>query len=163
MYYLVIIVNNITGDNMKVKDIMSKNIITCNSNSNIYDIAKLMKEKNIGFIPIVDNKLIGVITDRDIVINVIYNKDDTIKPYIKQNIISIDEQENIDTALNLMSKNKIKRLVVMKDDHLIGILSISDILNSKTSDNKLIKTFRTIYQLNDNQQNTNPEVDEFYL
>ena len=163
MYYLVIIVNNITGDNMKVKDIMSKNIITCNSNSNIYDIAKLMKEKNIGFIPIVDNKLIGVITDRDIVINVIYNKSDIIKPYINQNIISIDEQEDIDVALNLMSKNKIKRLVVMKNNNLIGILSISDILNSKTSDNKLIKTFRTIYQLNDNQQNTNPEVDEFYL
>ena len=163
MYYLVIIVNNITGDNMKVKDIMSKNIITCNSNSNIYDIAKLMKEKNIGFIPIVDNKLIGVITDRDIVINVIYNKSDIIKPYINQNIISIDEQEDIDVALNLMSKNKIKRLVVMKNNNLIGILSISDILNSKTSDNELIKTFKTIYELKDNQQNTNPEVDEFYL
>lgn len=147
---------------MKVKDIMSKNIISCKLDCTIYDIANLMKKYNIGFIPIIDNGLKGVITDRDIVIKCIYNKDININGYININIINIDENKDINDALYLMNKYKIKRLIVKNKKKIVGILSLSDILNY-CNNNELINTIKTIYELNDNKINNNSEVDEFYL
>ena len=55
---------------MKAKDIMTKNIIVSDTNTDIFTLAKIMKTYNIGFIPIEkDKKIIGVITDRDIVVD----------------------------------------------------------------------------------------------
>lgn len=147
---------------MKIKDIMSKNIISCKLDSTIYDVAKLMKKYNIGFIPIIDNGLKGVITDRDIVIKCIYNKDINIKSYINNNVISIDEDKDINNALKIMSKYKIKRLIVTKEKEIVGILSLSDILNYNNS-NEIINTIKSIYELKDNYINNNNEIDDFYL
>lgn len=147
---------------MKIKDIMSKKIISCKSNSTIYDVSKLMRRYNVGFIPVVDNDLIGVITDRDIVVKCLYNNDDTIKSYISDNIISIDEDDNIDNALKLMKDNKIKRLIVTKEKEIVGILSLSDLLNNSNNIN-IIDTIKSIYEIKNNNFNDNPEVDEFYL
>lgn len=141
---------------------MSKNIISCKSNSTINDISKLMKKYNIGFIPIIDDKLIGVITDRDIVIKCIFNNDSNIKSYINRNIITIEENKNIEDALKLMSTSKIKRLIVTKEKEIVGILSLSDILNTNL-DNIIINTVKSIYEIKDNKLNNNPEIDEFYL
>ena len=147
---------------MIIKNIMSKNIISCKSNSTIYDVAKLMKKYNIGFIPIIDNDLIGVITDRDIVIKCIFNNDINIRSYISKNIISIDENDDIKNALNIMKNNKVKRLIITKEKEIVGILSLSDILNN-SNDNKIINTIKSIYEIKDNKLNNNSEVDEFYL
>lgn len=146
---------------MKIKDIMSKNIISSKSNSTINDISKLMKKYNIGFIPIIDDKLIGVITDRDIVIKCIFNNDSNIKSYINRNVITIEENNNIEDALKLMSTNKIKRLIVTKEKEIVGILSLSDILN--TNIDNIINTIKSIYEIKDNKFNNNPEIDEFNL
>lgn len=150
---------------MKIENIISKKLVTSNPESSIFEIAKLMKENNIGFIPIIDKTLIGVITDRDIVIKAIYNKDfnSPIKPYITNNIISIEADKDISEALQLMSSNKVKRLVVTKNNKLIGILSLSDILNSGKYDKEIISCLKNIWQLNNNNQNKNAEIDDFYL
>ena len=80
---------------MKVKDIMSKNLIICSSDINVINISNIMKKYNIGFIPIEKKKkIIGVITDRDIVINIISNKvnnNSSIESYVNSNIIHIEE------------------------------------------------------------------------
>ena len=76
---------NIISDYMKVKDIMSKNLIICSNDINVINISSIMKKYNTGFIPIEKNKkIIGVITDRNIVTNIISN--------------------NIDEYLNIMKK-----------------------------------------------------------
>ena len=98
-----------------IKDIINKHIIFSSINSSIKDISKLMNEYNIGFIPIVDNdKYIGVVTDRDIalILPLINNVNDSIKSYVKNNIILIDYNSSIDYALELMGKYKVKRLLV---------------------------------------------------
>lgn len=147
---------------MKIENIMTKNIISCKLDSTIYDVSILMKKYNIGFIPIIDNGLKGVITDRDIVIKCLYNNDINIKSYINNNIIYIDYNKNIFDALNLMSINKIKRLIVTKKKEIVGILSLSDILNY-SNDNKIIDALKSIYELKDNKLNNNSKIDEFYL
>lgn len=150
---------------MKIENIISKKLITSSPESNIFEIAKLMKENNIGFIPIVDKNLIGVITDRDIVIKAIYNKDfnSSIKPYINNNVISIEANKDILEALQLMSDNKIKRLIVTKNNKLVGVLSLSDILNSCKYDKEIISCLKSIWELSDNNPSENAEIDEFYL
>lgn len=148
-----------------IKNIMTYNIINGNIDSSIKDISLLMKEHNIGFIPIKNNdKYIGVITDRDICLSIpsISNINDGIKSYITNNIIYIDINSDIDSALKLMGSNKVKRLLVKEKDNIIGILSLSDILNY-TNNKNIITTYKTIFYIHDNNHDYIPEVDEFYL
>ena len=147
-----------------INEIMSKKIIFGTLDSSIKDISKLMKHNNIGFIPIKDdNKYIGVITDRDICIALpeLKNIDDSVKSYITNNIVYVDSNSTIDEALNLMSKYRIKRLLVKDKDNTVGVLSLSDILNYTNSN--IIKTCKSIFYIHDNSMMESAKIDDFYL
>ena len=92
MYKLYNLENNIIGDYM-IRDIMTYKIVSANKDDSIKDISLLMKNNNLGFIPIKDKEdYIGVITDRDIVANIVSNGDIDcdITNYMTKNIISIN-------------------------------------------------------------------------
>ena len=120
---------------MKVKDIMSKSIITVNTGTAISEVSRNMKEYDIGFIPVEGDKgFVGVITDRDIVIRAIskgIDVKDPVEKYITNYIISINSNAKIDDAIKLMSEEQIKRLLVEEKGKMVGILSLSDILSAK--------------------------------
>ena len=151
---------------MNINDIMSKKIIVGSTTNTLSEIAELMKKYDIGFIPIVDkNKLVGVITDRDIVINAISNNcsfNDLIDKYVVKNIISIEQNKFIDDALNLMALKKVKRLIVTDNNKISGILTLSDILG-KYDNEILLDTFKQIFEINRNDDLFSTEIDEFYL
>lgn len=151
---------------MNINDIMSKKIIVGSTTNTLSEIAELMKKYDIGFIPIVDkNKLVGVITDRDIVINAISNNcsfNDLIDKYVVKNIISIDQNKSIDDALNLMALKKVKRLIVTDNNKISGILTLSDILG-KYDNEIILDTFKQIFEINRNDDLFSTEIDEFYL
>lgn len=167
MYKCVKISNNIISDYMKVKDIMSKNLIICSNDINVINISSIMKKYNIGFIPIEKNKkIIGVITDRDIVINIISNKvnnDFSIENYVNNNIIHIEENSSIDKCLNIMKKNKVKRLIVVNKEKIVGVISLSDILNCYDDLDKVIMVAKVIWSTTKSDDNYKTEIDEFYL
>lgn len=152
---------------MRVKDIMNKNIIVIDINTSIYDACNTMKKFNIGFLPVsFENKILGVITDRDIVINCISNNcenDQRVMDYINKNVISINYNEEVENALNLMKQHKVKRLLVSNDEKVVGILSISDLLNTDSIKDHLLETIRSIWSVKDNIHNSDAEIDEFYL
>ena len=148
-----------------IREIMTYNIISGSKDNSIKDISILMKDNNIGFIPIKDdNEFIGVITDRDICLALptINNVNDSIKSYITNNIIYIDVNSDIDAALKTMGTNKVKRLLVKEKDNTIGVLSLSDILNYTNNEN-IINTCKTIFYIHDNKSDYIAEIDEFYL
>lgn len=151
---------------MNINDIMSKKIIVGSTTNTLSEIAELMKKYDIGFIPIVDkNKLVGVITDRDIVINAISNNcsfNDLIDKYVVKNIISIEQNKSIDDALNLMALKKVKRLIVTDNNKISGILTLSDILG-KYDNEIILDTFKQIFEINLNNDLFSTEIDEFYL
>ncbi len=151
---------------MNINDIMSKKIIVGSTTNTLSEIAELMKKYDIGFIPIVDkNKLVGVITDRDIVINAISNNcsfNDLIDKYVVKNIISIEQNKSIDDALNLMALKKVKRLIVTDNNKISGILTLSDILG-KYDNEIILDTFKQIFEINRNDDLFSTEIDEFYL
>lgn len=145
-----------------IDKIMSKNVIVLDENTNIIKIAKTMKENDIGIIPISRNKkIIGVLTDRDIVTKVLANNDEKIKNYITKKIVKINVDSDINEALEIMKKNKIKRLLVEKNNKLVGILSISDLLYYQNE--KILETFKNIYTIDKNSDEYHVEIDEFEL
>ena len=152
---------------MKVKDIMSKNLIICSSDINVINISNIMKKYNIGFIPIEKNKkIIGVITDRDIVINIISNKvnnNSSIESYVNSNIIHIEENSSIDECLNIMKENKVKRLIIVNKEKIVGVISLSDILNCYDDLDKVTEVAKVIWSTTKSDDNYKTEIDEFYL
>ena len=84
--------NTNSGDFMSLSDIMSKHIIVGSVDDGIYEIASIMKENDIGFVPIArDDKIVGVITDRDIVVKIISNHDynSDITNYMTKDIVDV--------------------------------------------------------------------------
>lgn len=152
---------------MKIKDIMSKDIIVGKITDNVLEISKKMKENDIGFIPILDkDDVVGVVTDRDIVINSLANNgknEDLIEDYMTKNVVFVDINESLENAIEKMKENKIKRIIVSNKGKMVGIISISDFINSKLNNNELINSIKHIWNINKIDNKEEPEIDEFYL
>ena len=151
---------------MKAKDIMSRDIITVKESSSICEVAKIMKEKDIGFIPISNEKNIaGVVTDRDLVCNALANNCDIkkeVKEYMTRRVINVNIEDNVSKILSTMRKNKIKRVLVTDDNKkLVGIVSFSDILNN--NEFEILNTMKEIWSIKRNSDEYRTEIDEFYL
>ena len=118
---------------MKVSQIMTKDLIVANTDDTILEVAKLMQNHNIGCIPIVTegDKVLGVITDRDIVMNMAkYNFDPAntcAKEFASDVVYRVKPDADIDHALDLMRKQRVRRLPVLENEHLVGIISLGDI------------------------------------
>lgn len=148
---------------MKIEHIMSKNIVVIDLDTKIEEIAKIMLEKDIGFVPISkQNKIIGVLTDRDIVTKIIANKDDKIEGYINRNIISLNINDSIENAIQLMGNKKIKRLLIENNNTLVGILSISDIIHN-VEEHLLIENIKKIWEIYRNTDEYPTNIKEFKL
>jgi signal-transduction protein with cAMP-binding, CBS, and nucleotidyltransferase domain len=109
-------------------------IITADTGKSAYDIADLMKNKKVGSVIVMDqeNQPLGIITERDMVKRVCLKNLATSRikaeEIMSSPLITIMSYDSIDTASRIMTKNKIKRLVVLETDNRIsGILSVSDI------------------------------------
>lgn len=118
---------------MKVKDIMTKDVVMANSTDSVLTVAKLMKHHNIGALPVVENaqKVLGMITDRDIVLSLAdYNFDPANTEATKlmsNKVYSVRPEADLSSALALMKKQQIRRLPVIEEERLVGMLSIGDI------------------------------------
>lgn len=118
---------------MKVKDIMTKDVVIADKNDTVLTVAKLMKHHNIGTVPVVENaqKVLGMVTDRDIVLNMAdYNFDPAntkALSLMSSKVYSVKPEADISSAIELMKKQQIRRLPVIENEKLVGMLSIGDI------------------------------------
>jgi CBS domain-containing protein len=117
---------------MQVSEVMSKGIISVSSLDSVRKVAKLMKEKDIGAVPVIDkDKAVGLVTDRDIVINCVaggYNLDGPISHAMSETVVSVTEDQDVEEASRLMQQHKISRVLVTdKDRHPIGMVGIQDL------------------------------------
>jgi CBS domain-containing protein len=112
---------------MKVKEIMNK-AVTESHDIKVRDAAKIMSDGNIGSLILVNgDKIAGIVTDDDILKNI--NKlDSGVSKVMSKNVISIDENEGIDRAAEIMRERKIKRLPVVKKGKLVGIITATDLI-----------------------------------
>ena len=143
---------------MDIEKVMTKGIIVCRINDDIKKIANIMKKYDVGFLPIIDNnKIIGTVTDRDLIVN---EFNDVINKH--NSLITVNYDQDVYEALGIMGKNKVKRLIVTKDNKAIGIVSLSDLVNYTTKD-KFTETFKQIYEIDKNNHYFNTDIDDFYL
>jgi CBS domain-containing protein len=121
---------------MKVEDIMSRPIIAEDVETFVTKIAEDMEELGIGSVVITDEgKPAGIITERDIALKVLLkNKrasEVKAKEIMSSPLVTIDSAASEDEACKLASRKRIKRLAVVEDGVLVGILSIRDLLTRK--------------------------------
>lgn len=125
--------NNLTmGSNIKVGEIMVKNVITIEKGKGIKDAAMLMAHHNIGSVVVVEGKkAIGILTERDIVRKAVKEGDieKKVEDIMSTPIIVIKPDNSIEEAAKAMKENKVKRLVVIDDEeNLVGIIAEDDII-----------------------------------
>ena len=113
-----------------VKDLMTKNVVTIDLFKTVFDAAVLMSEKEIACLVIIDDKTpIGIVTERDFVRKVVSKKtplDAKISEIMSKPLITVDPDSSLRDAARLMINNKIRRLPVVKENKLVGILVASD-------------------------------------
>ncbi|NLI91345.1 MAG: CBS domain-containing protein [Peptococcaceae bacterium] len=117
---------------MKVRDIMATNVSFVDPSAKIPDIAILMKQKDIGSVPVVqNNQVTGIITDRDIIIKVVADKKDvnqtTAAQIMTADPVCIEESSDIDQAADLMAEYQVKRLPVLNKGKLVGMIALGDL------------------------------------
>jgi CBS domain-containing protein len=117
---------------MQIKDVMTSNPTTCEPQASVVDAAKVMAQEDVGSIPTVEgDRLVGVVTDRDIVIRVVAEGRDpqsvTVGDVASRDLVTVSPDEELDRALQLMAENQVRRLPVVDGDKLVGIVAQRDV------------------------------------
>ena len=119
--------------NTLVREVMTENPAAVEPSTPVVEAARIMKQQDVGPVPVCEGeRLVGVLTDRDIVIRVIAeNKDPqstTVGEVASQDIVTIDPHQNLDEALRLMAQHQVRRLPVVEEDgRLVGIVAQADV------------------------------------
>jgi CBS domain-containing protein len=117
---------------MKVKDIMTKNVAYISPMSSVVEAAQLMQKHNVGSIPVCDKTgVLGIVTDRDIVVRNIAHgnnpQNTPVKDVMTQSVATVTPDMEVDSATNIMTANKIRRLPVVENNMLVGMVAIGDL------------------------------------
>lgn len=117
-----------------VKDIMTKDVITIESNKTVYEAAELMATKELGCLIVVIKAFpVGIITERDIVRRIVAKRsslDVKVTEVMTKTLITVEPDTSLREAARVMSTNKIRRLPVLKDNKLVGIVVASDFVRN---------------------------------
>lgn len=117
---------------MKVKEIMTRNAKVIESDTTIQEVAEIMKELDLRDMPVIAGKnIVGIITDRDIVVKVVANKliptEAKVVDVMTESLLVCSEDDNIETASKLMVRNEVRHLLVMnRYENLSGVVSLED-------------------------------------
>jgi CBS domain-containing protein len=133
-----------------IRDFMTPNPVTVSEKDSIRDVARIMAREDTGVVPVVEGKkVIGMITDRDIVVRLVaLGKDPSnarVNEAMTKNVRAIKEDSTVHDALQLMSSAQIKRMpVVNSNNEIVGIISMGDIATDKTQSGNVGKTVEKI-------------------
>jgi CBS domain-containing protein len=129
-----------------VKDIMTKDVVSIGVDDNVFGAAVLMSSNLVGCLVIMDGEVpIGIVTERDFVRRVVAKKtplDTKVSEIISKSLITVDPDASLKDAAMLMSTNKIRRLPVVKQNRLVGIVVAADFvqnLGKKTTSEEILE------------------------
>jgi len=135
-------------DSIGVSTIMNKNIIVVEQDLNLISISKIMSNNDIGSVVVVDDldtrKPIGIITERDIVRTIGMIQPHqllvSIKEHMSHPLITLSSNATVYDAIRLMYEKKIRRIVILEKEKLVGIITDKDIFRSLVNNKELLST-----------------------
>jgi len=115
-----------------IKEVMTRDVRACEPNATVADAAKVMAQEDVGPVPIVEEgRLVGIVTDRDIVVRVVAEGRDpnatTVKEIASTDLVTVSPDDGLDEALHLLAERQVRRLPVVEGDRLVGIVAQADI------------------------------------
>jgi len=134
---------------MKVREIMSTEVYCALPSDTVADVAQQMKRHNIGAVPVCErDKLVGIITDRDLVIECVAAGLDPrqcqVSQFMTAHPISLSPDTELKDAAEIMAKEQIRRLPVVENSRLVGIISLGDVACNLEDDRQVASTLRRI-------------------
>lgn len=126
--------NFITKNLVKIRDIMSKNIVYVSDDNNVKQIAEIMRDKSIGVVLVLDQnqKPCGMVSERDIITKVVAFRLDPseikVKDVMSRNLITGKPEMTDLEASMFMSERKIKKLPIVDNGNIVGIITQTDLM-----------------------------------
>ena len=120
-------------ESMKIKDCMTKNVISVGASEPVAVAARLMSRYNLGALPVqnADGRLCGMVTDRDVVLRCVAARRDAehmrVGEMMSTGILAVEASEDISRAARMMSRAQLRRLPVTQNGKLTGMLSMADL------------------------------------
>jgi CBS domain-containing protein len=133
---------------MKIRDVMTPNPKTVSPDDTIQAAARIMQSEDTGAVPVVSNgRVLAVVTDRDIVVRVVAegaSTTDQVRTIATQDVICVSPEMSTREASELMSEHQIRRLPVVENNQLVGIVSIGDLAVKEGKDSRMGDTLQDI-------------------
>jgi len=143
---------------MKIcEDVMTPKPVCCLPTDNLMLVAQLMNSENIGSVPVIENnetqKLIGIITDRDLALRIIGEgrdaKSTRIEAVMTRKVVTCRADDDIQRALNAMSEHQLRRIIVVDSvNKVLGIISQADVATRVNQSEKTAEMVKEISQSN---------------
>jgi CBS domain-containing protein len=124
---------------MEIRELMTEDVDFVGPETQVLEIARKMRENDIGSTPVVENdRLIGMVTDRDIVLRVVAEGADarstTARAAMSPKVLYCFDDQTVEQVLQNMGHNQIRRLpVVNRDKRLVGVVSLGDLVKASES------------------------------
>ena len=115
-----------------VREAMTASVSSVSPSQSLADAAEVMKREDVGSVPVVDEgRLVGIVTDRDIVTRAIAEQRNpqavTVEEIASQELVTVEPELDLDEAVALMARHKVRRLPVLEEGRLAGMLAQADV------------------------------------
>ena len=133
----------------RCSEIMTKNVQTATADATLRDVAAMMRDGDMGAVPIVeDSKLVGIVTDRDIVIRVIADGGESSSPVSRAmttELFSVKPDDFVFEAIRLMGDKQVRRIPVTDNEgQLAGIIAMADVALETEDEREIAETLEEI-------------------
>ncbi len=130
-------------------EVMTQSLATCSPEESVAHVASIMRDRDIGNVLIIeDGKLSGIVTDRDLAVNALVDGIDPqhtpIRRFMSTKVITGSPEWNMSKVARIMARHQIRRLPIVQDDQLVGIISLADIARHENRKGVLAKSLRAI-------------------
>ena len=115
-----------------VRDVMTPSVRTVSPSQSLAEAAEVMKGEDVGAVPVVEEgRLAGIVTDRDIVIRAVADRRDPqtvkVEEVASRDLVTVEPEQDLDQALALMARHQVRRLPVVEQGQLVGMLAQADV------------------------------------
>jgi CBS domain-containing protein len=134
---------------LKAYEVMTHALATCAPDASVAQVAAIMRDRDIGNVLVVEEgKLCGIVTDRDLALQALTGNDDPlqtpIRKFMSTNVVTGEAAWSLKQVAKVMAKHQIRRLPIVQDEQLVGIVSLGDVAQHEDRKEVVTKSLKAI-------------------